>query len=252
MKKNPLHQTTLFLLTMIICVFSARLHAEDPALIFTPLTAIHISVPNNGQATIQYQITNPSRRPYTLMMKPMPGITQNPSDQNCLSPFSLGFQQSCILSLHIDGDQLINTVKEGPFLCQQSPNGNPNPRVCAEPNKINRLQITPVGFEQAGLAITSGASTILSTHDTMGAVTITNTSTMVTATNIKADLTDTPLAGLLIQTPATTCVSVPPGKYCMITIKPTGNSITKTAFPISGDNTTTIMATVTINQPAEG
>ncbi len=73
------------------------------------------------------------------MMKPIPGITQITTLGNCSNPFVLGYQQSCILNLRIDGSAIQGRVQGGPAVCQQ---GNLNQ--CYQPNRANSLEITQV------------------------------------------------------------------------------------------------------------
>lgn len=42
-------------------------------------------------AMVQYQVTNESRKTHTLMMIPVPGITQITTAGNCSNPFTLGY-----------------------------------------------------------------------------------------------------------------------------------------------------------------
>ncbi len=115
----------------------ALVHAGTPLWTFTPLTATTITVGANDAATVSYQVTNQSRRLHTLAMKTIPGVTQVTTSGNCPNPFVLGYRQSCILNLSINGSALNGNVQGGPVVCQQ---GNPN--YCYQPSSTNSLHIS--------------------------------------------------------------------------------------------------------------
>jgi len=112
-------------------------HAGAPVWTILPLTATTITVPSNSTATVSYQITNQSKRTHTLAMNTIPGITQVTTGGNCSNQFVLGYQQSCILTLSINGSALSGNVTGGPVICNQG-----NPIQCYQPSQANELQIT--------------------------------------------------------------------------------------------------------------
>ncbi|RUR17223.1 DUF1566 domain-containing protein [Legionella sp. km535] len=120
----------------LTCVM-ALVHAGTPLWTFTPLTQTIITVAANDTATVSYQVTNQSRKTQTLAMKAIPGVTQITTSGNCPNPFVLGYQQSCILNLSINGSALNRNVVGGPVVCNQ---GNPNQ--CYQPSATNSLHIT--------------------------------------------------------------------------------------------------------------
>ena len=65
--------------------------ASSPVWTFSPLTATSISVPANGTGTIQYTVTNRSKKTHTLAVNPINGISQDTSSNFCKNPFSLGY-----------------------------------------------------------------------------------------------------------------------------------------------------------------
>jgi hypothetical protein len=73
--------------------------ATSPVWTFTPLTPTSISVSNNSTATIQYRVTNQSKKSHQLMMTPIQGITQTTTGVGiCGNPFTLLSQgSSCTL-----------------------------------------------------------------------------------------------------------------------------------------------------------
>ncbi len=112
-------------------------HAGMPLWTFTPLTATTIRVAANDTATVSYQLTNQSKKSHTLVMESIPGVTQVTTPGNCPNPFVLGYQQSCILNLSINGSALKGDIFGGPVVCDQ---GNANQ--CYQPNDVDILHIT--------------------------------------------------------------------------------------------------------------
>lgn len=115
-------------------------HAGTPALLtFTPLTPTTLTVSTNSTATVSYQVMNQSHTPHTLLMNIIPGITQVTTSGYCPNPFVLGYRQSCILNLVINGGALSGNVSGGPIVCEH---GNPNE--CYQPSSAESLHITRV------------------------------------------------------------------------------------------------------------
>ncbi|USQ15284.1 hypothetical protein J2N86_15085 (plasmid) [Legionella lytica] len=85
-------------------------HAGIPLFSLIPLTNNHITVPVNGVKIIKYQVTNHSKKTHTLIMQPITGISQISTPGNCSNPLILGSQQSCILSLQINGNNTVCTA----------------------------------------------------------------------------------------------------------------------------------------------
>lgn len=111
-------------------------YAASPLWTFTPTTPTSITISPNGVAVIAYTITNQSKRPHLLGMKPIKGITAS----GCMSV--LGHNQSCILTLEITGSSLSGNVYGGPEVCQVNSNKNPNSNQCYQPNSKDVLNIT--------------------------------------------------------------------------------------------------------------
>ena len=119
-----------------LCLFHA-VEAGSPLWTFTPLTATTLSIPSNGTATVQYQVTNQSSRTHTLAMNPITGVTQNTGGGYCGNPFSLGYHQSCVLNVTIDGNTIPGSFSGGPVVCQQG-----SGLQCYQPNASDVLNIT--------------------------------------------------------------------------------------------------------------
>lgn len=124
----------------------ALVFAGTPLFTLTPLTPTTIQVPIVSAFTVQYVVQNQSARPHTLSMRPIQGITQVTNAGNCANPFVLGAKQSCTLTLTVNGSQISGAINEGPQICQQGPDGRPNPQLCYQPSPAHLLQVstTPV------------------------------------------------------------------------------------------------------------
>jgi len=122
----------------VLLAFSSMTQAGNPVWTLSPLTATSISVPANGTGIVQYTVTNQSRKTHTLVMNAIQGITQDTSGNNCKSPFTLGYLQSCTLKLNITGSQLTGNVNGGPRVCDQGSQG----LQCYQPSTNNALNIS--------------------------------------------------------------------------------------------------------------
>jgi len=128
----------------VACVFITSCGQDNSSLAsvitqpsFTPLTPTEITIDNASTATIQYVVTNEASVGLTLELTPVIGITQNSAGLGlCASPLVLRPNQSCTLSLEIDGSLLEGSVLGGPLLCQQGGGA------CYNPDTSDILDIT--------------------------------------------------------------------------------------------------------------
>lgn len=104
---------------LVLMILSGVAIAGAPVWTFTPLTATNISVSTSGTATVEYTVTNQSRKSHTLSMNLMRGVSQDTSGSNCKSPFTLGYGESCTLKLIVTGSQLTSNISGGPVVCEQ-------------------------------------------------------------------------------------------------------------------------------------
>ncbi|MFO2970956.1 YncE family protein [Legionella pneumophila serogroup 10] len=147
-------------LGVLLGVMASIACAGKPLWTLDPLTATTIEISPTGTATVQYLVTNQSRKSHTLAMLPIQGVTQITSGSGvCANPFVLPTKgSSCILSLQINGAQLTKPINDGPFVCQ---GGNPNQ--CYRPSDGDVLKITPFSsFNFAYIAndFSSGANNV--------------------------------------------------------------------------------------------
>lgn len=151
--------TNKIMIGLVLTIIMAFAHAGKPLWTFIPLTATTITLTDNDTATVSYQVTNQSRRTHTLAMKTIRGITQVTTAGNCPSPFILEYQQSCILTLFINGSALSGNVPGGPVVCQQ---GDLNQ--CYQPSSANSLHLTKapaVDFTVGGTIIGLSGTVVL-------------------------------------------------------------------------------------------
>ncbi len=122
----------------MVLVIITHVEAGSPVWTFTPLTDTSVSVPANGTTTIQYQVTNQSRKSHSLVMRPITGITQTTTGTDiCPNPFTLPSKgSSCTLSLQVHGSQLTHSITDGPIVCQQG-----STLQCYRPNPSHVLNI---------------------------------------------------------------------------------------------------------------
>ena len=125
------------ILMVLLLIITTLSHAGSPVWTFMPLTATTISVPSNGTGTVQYTVTNQSSRTHVLAMQPITGVSQNTSSGYCGNPFTLGYHQSCVLNLTINGSLIPSYFSEGPVVCQQG-----NSLQCYQPNTPDILTVT--------------------------------------------------------------------------------------------------------------
>lgn len=113
--------------------------ADIPAWTFTPLTPTTQSVPSNSSGTIKYIVTNQSPKTHLLVMKPIQGVVQITTGAGvCSNPFLLlKKSSSCTLILQSIGSQLIESIDDGPVVCEQG-----SMLQCYRPNEKNILNIT--------------------------------------------------------------------------------------------------------------
>lgn len=230
------------------------LHASSQST-FTliPTTHTTLNIPSDGAAVVQYRVTNQTKITRTLTIVPMTGITQLTGFGNeCATPFTLASKQSCLLTLQLDGSQLPNQTIKGPVVCKTKGVGNNNPDsiLCSQPSQINSLNIKRLGFERAALSV-SPASLSLVACGLSQYFTVINQSSTVTASNIVANLTGTALIGNVTQN-ASNCSSVLPGQSCALTFTPQCiGSVTLVSFPIQGDNTQPVGASMEVVLPTQ-
>lgn len=125
------------LASLSVFLLTSPAQAGIPLWAFIPLTKTSISVKRTETARIEYLVVNQSDAPHTLLMTPIRGVSQIASPGYCFSPFTLGSQQFCVLSLLVVGSALADKVEGGPIVCESG-----NPLQCYQPKVDDRLDIS--------------------------------------------------------------------------------------------------------------
>lgn len=147
MNKNQLCNSVLLTLTGLALVTQAW--ASTPVWTFAPMAGYppSLTLSANETGIIQYTVTNQSRKPHTLRMNAIQGI----SASGCTA--ALGYHQSCMLTLTVKASAMKSDIMGGPVLCAQ---GNPNQ--CYQPSQANSLAIRLSRREQYTITPSSGAN----------------------------------------------------------------------------------------------
>jgi IPT/TIG domain len=226
---------------VVALLLSSATYAGTPLWSFAPLTATTISVPANSTATVQYLVTNHSLKSHTLEIQPILATTQITTGVGiCRNPFTLQANSSCVLSLSVNGSQLTSPITNGPIVCQSG-----NRTQCYRPSTADVLRVTRTTADTMATISLSGSSLTLTVNGSSGLLTVHNDSNTVTATNIAPILTGTALDGHVTVT-GNTCSTVAPAASCVITFTPGSSIVPATSFSIQGDNTNSVLATITI------
>lgn len=219
-----------FILIILMVLTSITVKAGIPLWTFQPLTATTLTVPADGSATVQYQVANHSSKLVNLIMQPISGITAS----GCTP---VARNQTCVLTLQIDGANLPASVSGGPILCNQS-----LPLQCYRPSSNSELQITRGNISPSLITVTG--SPLLLPPNTTGYITVTNNGSRV-VTNIHAILP----AGLAanVTQDASNCLIVLPGQSCHLKFTANNQLYPATSFSIVGTNTVTKTASIGLN-----
>lgn len=218
-------------------------HAGIPVWTFSPLTPTSVSVPGNGTATIQYLVTNQSKKTHTLMLKLIQGVSQDVSAGYCKNPFILGYQQSCALKLNVSGRQLLGNIIGGPVVCEQGIYS----LECYQPSAANQLDIQLLNPITTAIISVSGSPLTLTTNGVSGTIIVTNTSSELAATNVTAILTGTALDGY-VTVNSSNCNNIPALGSCDLIFTPSSTEVPLTSFSIQGSNTSSVSAGIAIQQ----
>jgi hypothetical protein len=128
-------------IVLILSVFfySATISAGQPLLTITPIFQAPTTIARDSFGAAIFQITNHTKNLTRFKLQPIPGISQVTTAPNaCSDPILIGYEQTCSLNLHIEGQYLPSTLRSGPVIC----NDNASPVVCAQPSLQNSLNMT--------------------------------------------------------------------------------------------------------------
>lgn len=157
------NNSLLFFLASLFMLSSTVLHAADvaqPKFNIVPVagTVTTLLLPTNFSETVNYTVTNLTNTTRTLTMVPIQGVRQITvtlaPERNakhtftgnlCPNPFTLASQQSCTLSLSINGSQVTTSgIYGGPVICKtkSANDSTPDPFLCSEPSIQNALAVS--------------------------------------------------------------------------------------------------------------
>lgn len=127
-----------------LCIPLLGAALSKPTFSIVATTPTQVIVPSTGSVKINYQVTNNTKLTRTLTMVPIKGISQNTGGvENCKSPFTLAPNQSCMLSLQLNGNELPASYLGGPIVCKTNgpKDPTPSPFLCARPSPESILSI---------------------------------------------------------------------------------------------------------------
>ncbi len=229
MKRTNLISQVMAVVALFL--LNAFVYAGKPVWTFTPLTATSITVPVNGTATIQYQVSNQSStKLHQLVMMPIPGVSQdapcniNPKEQP---------GESCTLTLTVTGSKIPEGgISGGPNLCQTNPDGTPNPNQCYQPILADSLTIA-AGAEPFTVSLAANPITVNAGQMT----TLTAAASHGTSPYTYA-YSNLPTGCTSANTASLSCTPTAAGTYANITVTVTDNV---------GDTITSSPITVTVH-----
>ncbi|MDF1684434.1 MAG: hypothetical protein P1U36_07215 [Legionellaceae bacterium] len=122
---------------LILLLLNQGAFASKALYSITPETSSSIQVPINSTATINYRVKNQTQQTQSLSLQNNFGITQVVQSGFCTQPFTLAPNQSCLLSLLVDGSKITASKSIiGPEICKTN-----SPFFCSLPLLENRLNI---------------------------------------------------------------------------------------------------------------
>lgn len=243
--------------------FITTAQAGIPLWSIIPNGSPEVSVSATGTATVQYTVSNNSKKAHrlTLSAKTPKGIGQSGP---CILGPKGAMNSTCTLTLTINGSALpSNTVSGGPILCQTNANRTPNPNQCYQPSPGNTLVITRTtapGATTLSTSILPPSILALSVKSTSVNAALTGNARQITIKNtganeaigVSVSATGLP-TGTDITTVPTTCTgTLAANATCTVTITPgpnatsgcnAGTAPTSGAITVSATNVATAATT---------
>ncbi|MCC5014934.1 DUF1566 domain-containing protein [Legionella sp. 31fI33] len=214
------HLIQKMLMGIYVILITTLAYAGKPLWTFIPLTDTTVILPLTGAGTVKYKVTNQSQKSHTLVMTTIPGIVQATTAGNCSNPFVLGYQESCILTLTIDGGALSGNVKHGPIVCEQFSSS-----LCYQPSEHESLNI----IRETAVYSTIGGSVF----GLLGTLVLQNNGGDVLTMNADG--------------PFTFSNSLPPGSPYLVTVQTQPATQTCTVSNGSGITNKTDVTNITVN-----
>jgi hypothetical protein len=153
--RYPMKFTVLALSFVASLVFAVTASAGIPLWSIVPTSPTTINLPADQTVLVSYRVTNKSLRTQSLVMNPIPGVSQQTAEDGyCTSPFILAPNQSCLLVLLISGANIPESgITGGPIVCV-----NNNQMACSQPDVSNMLHITKIAPLNGGASWLAGAA----------------------------------------------------------------------------------------------
>lgn len=118
---------------------------SQPTISLVANSSTLVMIPANRQTYVKYKVTNHTSVTRTLTMVPIPNVSQSTQNQSdCSNPFTLAPNQSCNLTLYVNGALQQANYSGGPVICKTKRGTNtPDPYFCSQPEKSMELFIYP-------------------------------------------------------------------------------------------------------------
>ncbi len=127
------------------CLFACSISAAShPKFSITPTTTPTLQIPARTTYALSYEVVNETKTNKILTLVPLSGVSQEISEGTCASPFTLGPQQSCVLSLLVNANRFAEAQKLGPQICvaKSITDATPSLFMCSQPSETNLLKAT--------------------------------------------------------------------------------------------------------------
>jgi 6-phosphogluconolactonase (cycloisomerase 2 family) len=167
-------------------------------------------LPSNFIETIQYQVTNQTPVTYQLIMTPISGVTQVTTGSNvCAQFFTLKPQESCLLTLQINGSQIPSSgINGGPVICKTN-NSNPDPFLCSKPNTQNTLAVSSTTPGEHIYVTNAGADSLTMCQVNPATARLSHCDTAVTGLSLPEAVTINPAGNFLyVANPGNNTISL--------------------------------------------
>jgi len=146
-------------ISLVLLLLNQSAFASKALYSITPETSSTVQVPLNSTATINYRVQNQTEQTQSLSLQSNFGITQVVQSGLCENPFTLNPNESCLLSLVVDGSKITASKSViGPEVCKT------NSRFfCSLPSSENRLKVditspTPPPPSETHILIANGGT----------------------------------------------------------------------------------------------
>lgn len=148
--------------SLVLLLLNQGAYASKALYSITPETSSTVQVPLNSTANINYRVQNQTKQTQSLSFQNSFGITQTVQSGFCDNPFMLAPNESCLLSLVVDGSKITASKSViGPEICKTNASF-----FCSLPLLENRLNIEITNPEpsETHILIANNGPIILGLH----------------------------------------------------------------------------------------